>query len=145
MILLPIHQNQELNADFASDPDCMATLEVFPSFYARVGFNPPWIGYFASLDQKLVAGGGFKGAPKNGQVEIAYGVFKGFEGQGIGTEVCRQLVLIALETDPGILISARTLPENNASAEILKRNGFVMGGKVWDEEDGDVWEWFYKK
>jgi len=37
------------------------------------------------------------------------------------------------------------LPENNASAGILKRNGFIMGGKVWDEEDGDVWEWFYKK
>ena len=145
MILLPIHQNQELNTDFASNPDCIEILEVYPSFYARVGFNPPWIGYFASLDHKLVGGGGFKGAPENDLVEIAYVTFTDYRGQGIGTQICRHLVMIALETDSNILITARTLPEDNASTRILKRNGFEFNRKVWDDEDGDVWEWFYKK
>jgi hypothetical protein len=37
------------------------------------------------------------------------------------------------------------LPEENASTSILKKNGFVMLGTVWDDEDGNVWEWGYKR
>ena len=76
--------------------------------------------------------------------DITFNTFKNFEGQGIGTEICRQLVLLSLKTDPSIRITARTLIENNASTIILKRNGFEFVGTVYDDEDGDVWEWEYR-
>jgi RimJ/RimL family protein N-acetyltransferase len=114
-------------------------------FYGRVGYIPPWIGYYARLDNKYVGSAGFKGKPKNNKVEVAYGTFPEFEGKGIGTEICRQLVLLAQKTDPDIIITARTLPEVNASGSILKKNGFIFLGIVWDEEDGNVWEWEYQK
>ena len=88
---------------------------------------------------------GYKGKPKDGKVEIAYGTFKKYEGQGIGTEICRQLVLRSLQTDPAVRITARTLQDGYASMTILKKNGFECLGIVYDDEDGDVLEWELKK
>lgn len=113
-------------------------------FYNRAGFVPPWIGYYARLNDEFVGSAGFKGKPKDKKVEIAYGTFRKYEGKGIGTEMCRQLDLLAIRTDPHIRITARTLPEENASTSILKKNGFILLGTVWDDEDGNVWEWEYK-
>ena len=77
-------------------------------------------------------------------MEISYGTFRKHQGRGIGTEICRQLVLLSHKTDPEIKITARTLPEENASTHVLMKNGFVLPGTVWDDEDGNVWEWEYK-
>lgn len=114
------------------------------AFFDTVGYVPPWIGYYAKYQGNLVGGAAFKGKPNAGSVDIAYGTFPRYRTQGIGTELCRQLVLIALKTDPAVRIMARTLPENNHSTRILTKNGFVCLGVIWDEEDGDVWEWVYK-
>ncbi|MBC8173816.1 MAG: GNAT family N-acetyltransferase [Chitinophagales bacterium] len=146
MILLPIDIDETKNASFHSNPECAEILQVYPGYYQQVGYNKPWIGYFFTRDGSEVLGcGGFKGKPKNGSIEIAYGTFKNHKGKGIGTEICRQLVLLSLETDPALQIRARTLPEENASTKILKRNGFVCTGMVVDEDDGDVWEWEWRK
>ena len=40
-------------------------------FYKRVGFNEPWICYFAQMDGKLVGSAGIKGKPRDGKIEIA--------------------------------------------------------------------------
>ncbi|MBD0349955.1 MAG: GNAT family N-acetyltransferase [Flavisolibacter sp.] len=146
MLLLPIDIDETKNARFSNNPECLEVLKVYPDYYKKVGYNKPWIGYFATLDgDEIVGCGGYKGKPKDGKIEIAYGTFKKYEGKGIGTEICRQLVLLSLQTDPSIRITARTFLENNASAQILKRNGFECRGIVYDEEDGDVWEWEFKK
>ena len=145
MKLLPIEVEPYLNLNYNRNPECLEILTVYPDYYRLIGFTKPWIGYFASIEGDQIVGcGGFKGKPREGKVEIAYGTFKNFEGQGIGTAVCRQLVLIALETDSSIRITAKTLVENNASTSILKKNGFYLKEIVQDEEDGDVWEWEYK-
>lgn len=142
MILLPIDIDETRNIHFRQYEECIDILKVYPDFYKRVGYNLPWIGYFASLDgSEIVGAGGFKGKPKDNMVEIAYGTFKDYEGRGIGTEICRQLVLLAKKTDPFLLITARTLMESNASTRILEKNGFRKTGVVRDAEDGDVWEW----
>lgn len=142
MILLPIELDETKNTRFAGNPECVEVMEVYPGYYKKVGYNKPWIGYFASEDGSEIIGcGGYKGRPKEGKVEIAYGTFKKYEGRGIGTEICWQLVLMAEQTDPTLRIMARTLPENNASCSILRRNGFECLGAVMDEEDGEVWEW----
>ena len=49
--------------------------------------------------------------------------------------------MLSRQTDSSIRITARTLMENNASTQILRKNGFEFKGIVFDEEDGDVWEW----
>ena len=145
MTLLPIDVDVSLNSKFKGNPECEAILCVYPDYYERVGYNKPWIGYFATVDGNEIIGcGGYKGKPREGKIEIAYGTFKNFEGKGFGTEICRQLVLLSLQTDPSIRITARTLMEINASTTILKRNGFECLGVVYDEEDGDVWEWEFK-
>ena len=112
-------------------------------FYKRVGFTPPWIGYYVKLNNELVAAGGFKGKPVNGVVEIAYGTFPNFRQQGIGTAVCKKLVELSLQTDPLVRITARPLPEKNYSTSILEKNNFICLGVVQDPEDGAVWEWEY--
>ena len=146
MTLLPIDIDEELNSKFGHDPECVVVLSIYPDYYKRIGYNKPWIGYFATIDgNKIIGCGGFKGLPREGKVEIAYATFKKYEGQGIGTEICRQLVSLSLQTDPSIRITARTFLESNASTTILIRNGFECIGIVYDEEDGDVWEWEFRK
>ena len=146
MLLLPIDTDQTKNVRFKENPECVPILNVYPDFYQRVGYNKPWIGYFVTIDrEEIVGAGGYKGKPREGKVEIAYGTFKRYEGQGIGTEICRQLVLLSQNTDPAIRITARTLQDGYASIKILKKNGFECLGIVHDEEDGEVLEWELKK
>lgn len=145
MKLIPISLDSKLNAEFEAHPDCKENLQMSIDFYIRVGFVPPWIGYYVKFNDEFVGSAGFKGKPRDNKVEIAYGTFLKHQGKGIGTEICRQLVLLALDTDPQIRITARTLPEESGSTSILKKNGFILLGTVWDEEDGNVWEWEYKR
>lgn len=114
-------------------------------FYKRVGFNPPWICYYAEENGELIGSAAFKGRPVNSTVEIAYGTFENHRQKGIGTKICRQLVELSLANDPSVRITARTLPEHNYSTKILEKNKFILLGMVNDPEDGDVWEWEYKK
>jgi [ribosomal protein S5]-alanine N-acetyltransferase len=139
MELLPIKKTKGENQDFMNEPDCWDTIDFTIDFFDRIGYTPPWIGYYAQQDGKLVGSCAFKGAPKNGKVEIAYGTF-----QGVAAEMCRQLVLISLQTNPSVIVTARTLPEENFSTKVLQKNGFKCLGTVWDEEDGEVWEWEYQ-
>lgn len=133
-----------MNQPFLEHPDCREILQMTLDFYKRVGFDPPWIGYYAQHDGELVGSGAFKGRPKDGKVEIAYGTFPQHQHKGIGAEISRQLVQLSLATDPSVRITARTLPEENYSVRILRKTGFTLLGMVWDEEDGAVWEWEYK-
>ena len=145
MELLPVLEELELNKQFKDHPDCQKYLQTMIDYYKKVGFEPPWICYYAKYEGELVGSAGYKGKPKNGQIEIAYGTFDRFQGTGVGTKMCKKLIELALHTDPKIKITARTLPHENASTGILKKNGFELQGTVWDEEDGNVWEWVYSK
>lgn len=135
----------EDNTAFAANPLCLESLPMTIEFFNRVGYVPPWIGYFAELDKQLVGVSAFKGPPVNGTVEIAYGTFEPYRQQGIGAGICKLLVDLALKTDPSLRITARTLPEENYSTRILRKNGFKMIGPVIDPEDGEVWEWAFEK
>ena len=144
MKLIPIRETLEENEAFVNHPDCLETVYMSVDFYKRVGYQPPWIGYYVEKNDQLVGSAGFKGRPVDGKVEIAYGTFERFRHQGIGTHMCRLLVELSLATDPSVIITARTLPEKNYSTSILEKNGFVRLGTVIDPEDGEVWEWQYQ-
>ncbi len=141
--LIPIKEFLHENTEFEAHPDCREYLEMSVMFYSRVGYVVPWIGYYASLDGAWVGSGGFKGRPLDGRVEIAYGTFPSFQHKGIGTMICKELVMLTLRTDPTVKITARTLMAENYSTKILKKNGFLWQGVVVDPDDGEVWEWEY--
>ena len=139
--LVPIRESIEENGEFISNPLCRDSLHQTIDFYKTVGFSPPWIGYYAMRENQLVGCAGFKGRPIDGKVEIAYATFEMYQRQGIGAEMCKLLVNLSLKRDPGVRITARTLPEKNFSTQILEKNGFTCMGTVNDVDDGEVWEW----
>jgi [ribosomal protein S5]-alanine N-acetyltransferase len=144
MVLIPVQQHLHENPEFINNPRCRESLHMTINFYKKVGFLPPWIGYYVKQNEDMVGCAAFKGKPINGKVEIAYGTFEEFRNLGIGSKICKTLVNLSLKTDPNIRITARTLPENNFSTKILQKNNFQFIGNVMDPEDGDVWEWEYK-
>ncbi len=143
--LIPIQEQLAENPYFANNLHCQESLYQTIAFYKKVGYQPPWISYYAQLADTLVGCGAFKGAPQNNTVEIAYGTFEPYQQKGIGAAICKELVQLALRTEPTVNITARTLPENNYSTRILEKNGFRFSGQVMDPEDGEVWEWVYQK
>lgn len=68
---------------------------------------------FADVHDCQEGRGGFKGRPLQGKVEIAYGTFERFRQQGFGSEICSQLVKLALKADSSVQITAHTLPATN--------------------------------
>jgi [ribosomal protein S5]-alanine N-acetyltransferase len=144
MILIPIKENLHDNPEFISHPDCQESIYMSVAFFKNIGYHFPWIGYYASVDGELVGSAAFKGRPLFGKVEIAYGIFPQYRQRGLGTEICKQLVDLSLQTDSSVLITARTLKEENYSVRILRKNGFHHLGVVVDIDDGEVWEWEYR-
>jgi [ribosomal protein S5]-alanine N-acetyltransferase len=141
---LPIDIDERNNQKFAGHPECEPILAVFTEHYKKVGYELPWVAYFiADEDGELIGGGGFKGAPVYGKVEISYGTFDKQQGRGIATEICRELTDLALRTDPSVTVTARTLPDNHASIRVLEKNNFVNQGPVIDVDDGEVFEFVY--
>jgi len=144
MILRPIAlQENKSNESYAS-ADCQQLLGMYEDFYPKIGYNIPWVGYFVVRQDKIVGSCGFTGQPKDGKVEIAYWTFKEFEGQGIASFACKELISMAYQVDPGLIVTAKTAPEHNVSTKILENNHFVFTEIVQDEEIGDAWLWTHK-
>lgn len=137
--VLKVNENKADKLFYSAD--CQTLLSMYDSYYPEIGFNLPWIAYLVIRNGQVVGVGSFKGQPIHGKVEIAYWTFKAYEGQGISSFACKELVTIAHNFDPKIVVTATTAPENNASTNILTKNGFVFKGIVQDEEIGDAWLW----
>lgn len=116
---------------------CAATTRL----YTNAGFAPPWLGYLAQRDRKLVGACAFKAPPLDGKVEIGYLTFPDYEGQGVATAMVRQLLHIAKATQPDLTVIAHTANEENASNAILKKFGFQFAAVFDDAEDGQMWTW----
>lgn len=145
MELKPIELNIDKSRDIYTSENCQLLLKMYDDYYQTIGYNFPWVGYFVIREDQIVGSCGFKGGPQDGTVEIAYWTFEENEGQGISTFSCKELVRISQESGPAIIITATTLPENNASTKILQNNGFEYTGIVQDHEIGDAWLWTFNK
>ncbi len=144
LTLDPITIDIDISKDIYANDYCRDLFTIYPDYYNKVGYNPPWIGYFVVRDNEVVGCCGFVEKPVDGRVEIAYGTKKEYEGQGIASFSCKALTALALRTDSTLMITAKTEPRNNASVSVLQRNGFVYTRVVQDHEIGDAWEWVYK-
>ena len=103
----------------------------------------PWGSYLvADAGSREVVGiCGFKNAPADGMVEIAYFTFPPYESLGYATATASALAALA-ESSPLVgTVMARTLMEQNASTRVLTKCGFSLAGEVVDPEDGRVWQW----
>ncbi|MBA3682655.1 MAG: GNAT family N-acetyltransferase [Bacteroidetes bacterium] len=142
--LEPIKINEDItNKDFQSE-DCQTLLNMWQDYYPKIGFNLPWVGYFVKRDTTIVGTCAFTGPPVDNKVEVSYWTFKEFEGQGISTTACKELIKIATSAQPNIIVIAKTAPEKKPSTSILKKCGFTFTGIVQDHEIGDAWEWTCK-
>ncbi len=141
MKLLPIHLNEDGSNPMLASDDCQELIRIYNDYYPLIGYHEPWIGYFVVKDDIVVGSCGFTGPPKDGQVEIAYYTFKRFEGLGISSFSCQQLVAMAQTTNSKLWITAKTVPEPSISSRILEKNGFHLQGVVQDHEIGDAWLW----
>jgi RimJ/RimL family protein N-acetyltransferase len=101
----------------------------------------PWIhGFHIVNDEGFVVGlGGFKGAPTDGVVEIAYAIEPEHQDKGYATGAARALATFAFASDQVRVVRAHTLPDGFASQRVLLKSGFVKTGEVVDPEDGPVW------
>ena len=113
--------------------------------YAGAGFVPPWIGYLAQHEGKVVGACAFKTPPVDGKVEIGYFTFPDWEEQGIGTSMVRALLEIVQAEQTSLTVVAQTANEENASNVILRKFGFALARVVEDTEDGEMWEWHWNK
>lgn len=122
-----------------------AGLTYLDGIMAIMGANPrpaPWADWWALDSSEAIVGlCGFKAPPDaDGTVEIGYGSFPKVEGRGVATAMAQGLVAIAAANGARTVI-AHTLLIDNASATVLRRNGFTSMGTVIDPEDGEVWRW----
>jgi len=72
----------------------------------------------------LVGGAGFHSSPRNGSVEMGYGLAPAYEGCGYATEAAIALSRAALASSNVEHVVAKTDVENVKSKLVLKRAGF---------------------
>jgi ribosomal-protein-alanine N-acetyltransferase len=140
--LVAIAQDGGLAKAVASASPLAAEIrEATTQLYRAIGYEPPWIGYLVFENGTCVGSCAFKSPPRNNRVEIAYFTFPGHESRGIATQMASELIRIALDKMPAVVVAAQTLPVENASTSILKKLRFRLVGTVQHPEDGLVWEW----
>jgi ribosomal-protein-alanine N-acetyltransferase len=109
---------------------------------ARREPESPWGShlFFDEADGALVGFGGFKGAPRDGEVELGYAVAPSRQGRGIATAVVTELVDRARAAGVAT-VTAHTLAEDNPSTAVLRKNRFVRTAELDDPDTGTIWRW----
>ncbi len=99
----------------------------------------PWAGsWLIWLGDVVVGTVGFKEPPRDGFVEVGYGVVAPVRGRGVATAALTQLLKMV---DGPLEIVAETSPTNAASAAVLTKAGFRLSGKRVDESGGELLTW----
>jgi RimJ/RimL family protein N-acetyltransferase len=143
MELIAITENGELTKPVSSTlpPLAAEVIDATMQLYRRVGYEPPWIGYLAVENGICVGTCGFKAPPQNDRTEIAYFTFPGHESRGVATRMASELIRLACDKLPTVIMTAQTLPEESASTSVLRKLQFRLVGTVEHTEDGLVWDW----
>lgn len=85
--------------------------------------------YQIVLDGVVVGGIGFHGPPRDGLVEVGYGVVPSVRGQGVATESLRQILHLAAGHDAVRRVCGRTSPDNVASQKVMLAAGMHFTGR----------------
>lgn len=125
----------QLAVDSASDWPSENLADALPFFLEQLEDSPLMVGWLAwywihdmAEDSQLVGGGGFKGIPTNGIVEVGYETRIRFRRQGFATEAVGALGAWAL-THPDVdVVIAETSTDNISSIRVLSKLEFVQVG-----------------
>ena len=104
--------------------------------YIEAGKPATWVSGYYVLDAGgcCVGGCGFKDVPRAREVEIGYAIATAQRGRGFASAAVAELLQLAaasLEVDTVIALIAE---DNLASQSVARRNGFVAGERVLDED-----------
>ena len=92
-------------------------------------------------DQAVVGSCGFKGPPKNGSVEIGYGVAPDSRNEGIATEAVRALLGLAFESGQVQAVLAQVSPANLSSTRVVLKLAFKRAGEQVDHDNELLVQW----
>ena len=111
------------------------------------GMQTQWWSYLPILNKTstLIGTCGYKGAPRNGMVEIGYEVAPAFRGWGLATEIAKGLIANAFKHDEVDLVQAHTLAKENESGSVLKNCRMQKIEEIDDPQDGKIWRWEISK
>lgn len=107
---------------------CLAYLRQLPVLGGPTRSNP--FGYYQVLLAGEVVGGiGFHGPPRDGMVEVGYGVVPSVRNRGVATAALR----LVLERASGFAdvrrVCGRTTPDNVASQKVMLAVGMAPSGR----------------
>ncbi|HET9078343.1 MAG TPA: GNAT family N-acetyltransferase [Acidimicrobiales bacterium] len=107
---------------------CLAYLRQLPLLGAGSRSHP--FGYYQILLSGEVVGGiGFHGPPRDGLVEVGYGVVEAVRGRGVTTAALRQMLELAASFPEVERVCGRTTPDNVASQKVMLAAGFRPSGR----------------
>lgn len=107
---------------------CLAYLRQLPVIGGSSRSQP--FGYYQIMMEGQVVGGiGFHGPPRDGVVEIGYGVVPSFRRQGVATEALRLVLDIARGHERVKRVCGRTTPDNVASQRVMLGVGMQLVGR----------------
>ena len=82
-----------------------------------------------AASRTLVGVAGFKGMPRDGTVEIGYGVVAEYQRRGFATETVRAFLAHAFAAPAVTRVIAETLPDLASSIGVLEKCGFTFRGE----------------
>ncbi|MGM0877249.1 MAG: GNAT family N-acetyltransferase [Bacillota bacterium] len=108
----------------------------------EIEMNPSLIGWgvwlvFRQEDELFIGDIGFKGRPRNGVVEIGYGILKDAQNNGYATEAVEALINWAFRTRKVEKILAECLRVNIPSIRVLEKLSMM---KTNEDEKIIYWE-----
>lgn len=123
--------------DFPGDADRgVARLAAFPEADRGTPWYGPWL---VLVDDVAVGALGCKGPPREGVVEVGYGLVPSARGRGVATRALT--ALLALLDEHGVDVLAETTPDNLASQGVLRHAGFRELARRRDPHDGELLVW----
>ncbi|MBK8796338.1 MAG: GNAT family N-acetyltransferase [Anaerolineales bacterium] len=112
--------------------------------HLRAGEAEPWCSVYHIVrdEDGVVSGGcGFKHPPREGEVEIGYGVSPAWQNHGAGTTAVRELCKIAFASERVQIVLAQINPENLPSSRVAQKLNFVRGDVVIDADGEWLAQW----
>jgi RimJ/RimL family protein N-acetyltransferase len=107
---------------------CLAYLRQLPVIGGSSRSHP--FGYYQILLAGAVVGGiGFHGPPRDGVVEVGYGVVPSVRGQGVASQALRAILVVAAGFEQVKRVCGRTTPDNVASQRVMLSSGMQLVGR----------------
>ncbi len=108
-----------------------------------------WVSFFVFVAEEtgsIVGSGGYRGVPRDGRVEIGYGVAEPFRRQGVASACVMRLLEQAFSYREVSEVFAETSVDNLASQRALEKSGrFMRVGERDTVEDGRVIQWLARR